>query len=69
MGSVRDVVDTMNEGGSVSSDLIAPPAPKEKQLTFWKSDAVDSKLPAILPFELYEVGAGDSEKSRCGDAR
>ena len=63
MGSVRDVVVTMNEGGSVSSELIAPPAPKEKQLTFWKSDAVDSKLPAILPFELYEVGAATAKRA------
>ena len=63
MGSVRDVVDTMSEGRSASSELIAPPAPKEKQLTFLKSDAVDSKLPAILPFELYQMGAATAKRA------
>ena len=63
MGSIRDLVFTRDEGGSVSSELIARPAPKEKQLTLWKPDATDSLLPDILPFELYQQGAATTKSA------
>ena len=63
MGSIRDLVFTRDEGGSVSSELIARPAPKEKQLTLWKPDATDSLLPDILPFELYQHGAATTKSA------
>ena len=63
MGSIRDLVFTRDEGGSVSSELIARPAPKEEQLTFWTPDASDSKLPGILPFELYQQGLATTKSA------
>ena len=63
MGSIRDLVFTRDEGGSVSSELIVRPAPKEEQLTFWTPDVTDSKLPDILPFELYQQGLATTKSA------
>ena len=63
MGSIRDLVFTRDEGGSVSSELIARPAPKEGQLSFLPRDVAESKLPSILPFELYQQGAATTKSA------
>ena len=63
MGSIRDLVFTRDEGGSVSSELMTRPAPKEKQLTFWSPSVPDSKLPDILPFELYQHGLATTKSA------
>ena len=63
MGSIRDLVFIRDEGGSVSSELIARPAPKEEQLSFLPRDAAESKLPSILPFELYQQGAATTKSA------
>ena len=63
MGSIRDLVFTRDEGGSASSELIARPAPKEEQLSFLPRDAAESKLPSILPFELYQQGAATTKSA------
>ena len=47
----------------MSSELIARPAPKEEQLTFWTPDIGDSKLPAVLPFELYQQGLATTKSA------
>ena len=65
MGSIRDVVYTRDEGGtgSVRSDFIAPAPPKEKQLKFWPTDDSDTKLPEILPFEMYQQGLATTKSA------
>ena len=63
MGSIRDLVFSRDEGGSVSSELIARPAPTEDQLTFWTPDVSESKLPDILPFELYQQGLATTKSA------
>ena len=63
MGSIRDLVFTRDEGGSATSEFMTRPAPKEKQLTFWSPDAPDSKLPDILPFELYQHGLATTKSA------
>ena len=63
MGSIRDLVFTPDEGNSVSSELLARPAPKEKQLTFWTPVTTDTKLPDILPFELYQHGLATTKSA------
>ena len=63
MGSIRDVVFSRDESGSVQSEFIAPSAPKEKQLTLWSSDDYESILPNILPFELYQQGIATTKSA------
>ena len=66
MGSIRDLVFTRDKGGSMSSELIArpaPDAPEEKQLTFLSPHAPDSKLPEILPFQLYQHGLATTKSA------
>ena len=63
MGSIRDLVFTRDEGGPVSSELLTRPAPKEEQLSFLPRDAEESKLPKILPFELYQQGAATTKSA------
>ena len=63
MGSIRDVVFTRDEGGSVRSDFIASSAPKEKQLQLRGFDDPSSKLPNILPFELYQQGIATTKSA------
>ena len=63
MGSIRDVVNTRDEGGSVRSEFIASSAPKEKQLQLQSIRAPDTKLPRILPFELYQHGLATTKSA------
>ena len=63
MGSIRDLVFTRDEGSSVSREIIAGPAPMEEQLTFWSPDVTDSKLPELLPFELYQQGLATTKSA------
>ena len=63
MGSIRDVLYTSDEGGSVRSEFIASSAPKQKQLRLEGFDQPDTKLPNILPFELYQQGIATTKSA------
>ena len=63
MGSIRDVLYTSDEGGSVRSEFIASSAPKQKQLRLEGSYQPDTKLPNILPFELYQQGIATTKSA------
>ena len=64
MGSIRDViVETNSIDDHLGNIQIVQQVPESKlQLEFWESDT-DSKLPAILPVEMFDFQGGITTKS------